>query len=110
MRPRRYSIRPSAWSLPAASVTPSRRTPSMLAISSWVISTSLEASRSSLSSSQRQSCFYRMMFASLIYNFIVIYPSLHYPLSLLIHQNFIISLLHFLNPLLFLYYFPYFAS
>src|SRR5688572_18737791 len=38
--PRLYSMMPAACSLPAASVTPSRRTPSMLAISSCVITRS----------------------------------------------------------------------
>jgi Haemolysin-III related len=42
--------------LAAASVTPARRMPSMLAISSWVITSSLEGKRSRLSNSQRQSC------------------------------------------------------
>jgi hypothetical protein len=56
--PRLYSITPIFCSLPAASVTPSRRTPSMLAISSWVIVRVCDCRRrSSDSSSQRQSCW-----------------------------------------------------
>ena len=57
MCPRLYLITPSFCSLPAASVTPSRRTPSMLAMSSWVMLNWLLGSRSSDSSSQRQSCW-----------------------------------------------------
>ena len=45
-----------ACNLPAASVTPSRRTPSMLAINSCVMISSLSCRRSMLSSSQRHSC------------------------------------------------------
>jgi hypothetical protein len=45
-----------ALQIPAASVTPSRRTPSMLAISSCVIVNESEERRSRLNNSQRHSC------------------------------------------------------
>jgi hypothetical protein len=45
-----------ALQFPAASVMVSRRTPSMLATSSCVITSSSVGRRSSVSSSQRQSC------------------------------------------------------
>lgn len=51
-----YSIRPAACSFPAASVIASRRTPSILAMSSCVIFSSLPGNRSRLIRSQRHSC------------------------------------------------------
>ena len=51
------SINPACCNFFAASVTPSRRTPSILAINSWVMVNSFEGSRSRLKSNQRQSCW-----------------------------------------------------
>lgn len=60
MRPRLYLISPAFCRLPAASVIPSRRTPSLLALNSW-ITNSVPDNRSRLSSNHRQSCGQRMM-------------------------------------------------
>ena len=63
MCPRAYRIKPACCNLSAPSVTPSRRTPSMLAISSCVITSSLPCRRSKLSNSQRHSCWSKRVVA-----------------------------------------------